>query len=167
MITEIIRSLYQYNHWANARILATAAHLSPQQLTEPRGASFDSIHNTLVHIMSAQWIWLLRWKGTSPRAMLDPRAFLDLAAISANWDDIERDTHEFIVTVGENDLVRIVRYVNTQGEEWAYLLWQQMIHQVNHATQHRSEVAMILTEFGYSPGWLDLLYFYDQQGTHK
>ena len=50
---------------------------------------------------------------------------------------------------------------NTKGERWAYPLWQQMIHQVNHATQHRSEAAMMLTKLGHSPGWLDLLYFVD------
>jgi len=36
-----------------------------------------------------------------------------------------------------------------------------MVHQVNHGTQHRSEVAMILTRCGYSPGWLDFLYYMD------
>lgn len=36
-----------------------------------------------------------------------------------------------------------------------------MIHPVNHATQHRSEAAAVLTQFGYSPGDLDLLLFID------
>jgi uncharacterized damage-inducible protein DinB len=36
-----------------------------------------------------------------------------------------------------------------------------MMHQVNHATQHRSEAAVMLTQFGHSPGWLDLLYYID------
>jgi uncharacterized damage-inducible protein DinB len=37
-----------------------------------------------------------------------------------------------------------------------------MVHQVNHATQHRSEAAVMPTQFGYSPGWLDFLYFIDR-----
>ncbi len=43
----------------------------------------------------------------------------------------------------------------------AYPLWQMMLHQVNHATQHRSEVAVIWTQFGHSPGALDLLHDLD------
>ena len=47
--------------------------------------------------------------------------------------------------LGEPDLARVVSYVNFQGETWAYPLWQQLLHQVNHATQHRSEAALLLT----------------------
>ena len=59
----------------------------------------------------------------------------------------------------------MVAYTNMQGERWAYPLWQQMIHQVNHATQHRSEAAMMLTKLDCSPGGLDLLYFVDVEAA--
>jgi uncharacterized damage-inducible protein DinB len=36
-----------------------------------------------------------------------------------------------------------------------------MVHVANHGTQHRSEVAAMLTAFGRSPGDLDALYFFD------
>jgi uncharacterized damage-inducible protein DinB len=60
----------------------------------------------------------------------------------------------------------VVSYVNFQGETWAYPLWQQMLHQANHATQHHSELAMLLTQLGHSPGWLDFLLFLDERGDH-
>jgi uncharacterized damage-inducible protein DinB len=41
------------------------------------------------------------------------------------------------------------------------------LHQVNHATQHRSEAALLLTRFGYSPGWLDLLVYVDEQSSDQ
>jgi uncharacterized damage-inducible protein DinB len=51
--------------------------------------------------------------------------------------------------------------VNNAGEPNAYPLWQLLTHQVTHAQQHRSEIAIALTEFGYSPGWLDFLIYID------
>ena len=36
-----------------------------------------------------------------------------------------------------------------------------MVHQVNHATQHRSETALLLTQAGHSPGDLDFLRYFD------
>jgi uncharacterized damage-inducible protein DinB len=49
-----------------------------------------------------------------------------------------------------------VHYMNTSGRPFDDPLWQLIVHQVNHATQHHSESAVLLT-FNYSPGtWLIL-----------
>ncbi|HYU21327.1 MAG TPA: DinB family protein [Chloroflexota bacterium] len=49
------------------------------------------------------------------------------------------------------------------GAEFRLPLWQMMLHVANHGTQHRSEVAALLTGFGQSPGDLDLLvYLWDR-----
>ena len=161
MFTTVIRDLYDYNAWANARILDTAAQLTPEQLVAPGGASFDSVRDTLVHTMNAQWLYLERWQGRSPRAWPEPATYPDLAAIRGRWNEIERDTQAFVAALDDARLAAVVEYTNMQGEPWAYPLWQQMIHQVNHATQHRSETGVLLTQHGHSPGWLDLLYFVD------
>jgi uncharacterized damage-inducible protein DinB len=161
MIADYIRTLYAYNAWANTRILDTAAQLSAGQLVAKAGASFDSIHDTLVHTLGGQWIWLSRWQGTSPRATLNAADFPDLPAIRVRWEQVERDTQAFVAGLDEATLGRVVEYVNTAGKPYAYPLWQMMAHQVNHATQHRSEIAMILTQFGHSPGELDLLRYFD------
>src|SRR5258707_11249334 len=160
VIGEVIRSLYRYNDWANRRILDTSARVTPAQLLEG-GASLDSLRDTLVHTMGAQWVYLERWHGRAPRAYLAAGNFPDLAAIRARWETVERDTQGFVAGLTDADLGRVVAYTNMQGERWAYPLWQQMIHQVNHATQHRSEAAVMLTKLGCSPGGLDLLYFVD------
>ena len=157
--------MYRYNAWANARVLEAAAKLTPQQLVEPRGASFDSVRDTLVHTLGAQWLYLERWNGRSPKAMPEAAAFPDLASIRTRWTDVERDTAAFVARLDDAKAVAPIEYTNFQGERWTSPLWQQMLHQVNHATQHRSEAAMILTAFGHSPGWLDFLYFIDLEGS--
>ncbi|HWM76744.1 MAG TPA: DinB family protein, partial [Methylomirabilota bacterium] len=131
MSTEYIRTLYQYSAWANGRILDTAAGLAPGQLTEGAGASHGSVRDTLVHTMSAQWIWLQRWKGVSPRAMLRAGDFPDLDAIRTHWAALERETRDFVEGLGEAQLARVISYTNARGQEWTYPLWQMLIHQVN------------------------------------
>jgi len=171
MLTEVVRSLYRYNRWANAQVLRAAAKLTPAQLHDTgrvegkSGASFDSLHDTLVHTLAAQWLYLERWHGRSPRAMPEPAQFAGLAAIRARWDEIERETQAFLGTLDDARLGETIAYTNFEGVRWAYPLWQQMVHQVNHATQHRSEAAMLLTSAGHSPGGLDYLYFADLEAA--
>jgi uncharacterized damage-inducible protein DinB len=104
MIVEFIHKLYQYNNWANMRVLDMAAQLSPDQLHAQAGASFDSAHATLVHILSAQWLWLMRWQGHSPLAMLDAQAFPDLNSLRTRWEQVERETRDFVEACTETDL---------------------------------------------------------------
>lgn len=162
MLFDVIRSLYQYNDWANHRILIATSKLSPEQFLASAGSSFPSVRDTLVHIMGGEWIWLSRWKGTSPSVMLNATGFPSLPSIQTSWAAIEADTRHFIDQLNPSQLTDVVSYINTSGKKWAYPLWQQMIHQVNHATQHRSEVAAMLTFLGYSPGDLDYLVFQDE-----
>jgi uncharacterized damage-inducible protein DinB len=165
VIIELIRSLYAYSAWANGRILDTAAGLDHAHFVAATGPAGESIRDTLAHTLGAQWLYLERWQGRSPRSMPAPGDFPDLAAVRARWEEIERATAAFVAGLTEARLAEVVAYTNFQGERWAYSLWQQMTHQVNHATQHRSEAALMLTQAGHSPGWLDLLYFVDLQAA--
>lgn len=161
MLLNVIRSLYHYNAWANHHVLTAASGLAPEQFLEQASSSYSSIRDILVHTMSGEWIWLSRWKGVSPSTMFDASNFPSLETIQIRWEGIEVETREFIERLDPSGLAGVVSYINTRGEKWAYPLWQLMIHQVNHATQHRSEVAAILTHFSCSPGDLDYLVYQD------
>jgi uncharacterized damage-inducible protein DinB len=161
MKTDLIRTFYEYNTWANERILTTAARLTNEQFVAPGSASFSSVRDTLVHTMWAQWNWLLRWRGEPNAPRFEPAEYADVAAVRARWDAIDSETHAFVARTDDAALDGICRYVNSQNEPMAYPLWQQMLHQVNHGTQHRSEVAVILTEYGHSPGWMDFIVYLD------
>jgi len=159
MHLEYLRLLYGYNAWANNRILDAAAPLTPEQLGTPGIASFGSIHDTLVHTMSAQWNWLERWRGHEARLLANPADYPDLAAIRARWATVEGETQTFVASLDGEMPARIVTWTNSRGQISSKPLWQLMLHVVNHGTQHRSEVAAMLTQFGHSPGWMDLTVF--------
>jgi uncharacterized damage-inducible protein DinB len=159
MLTAI-RTMYAYSAWANARVLDTAAMVPRAQFVPDRGCG--SVRDTLVHIAAAQWLWLQRWQGESPAGLWDPEEFADVESLRSRWAAVEADTARFVARLQGPDLERVVSYVNLQGQTWEYPLWQQLLHQANHATQHRSEAALQLTCLGYSPGWLDLLVYVDE-----
>ena len=162
---EWIRFLYGYNHWANQRILAQTAQLSNDDWLRPRSPLNESVRDTLVHTLSAQWVWLSRWQQREAHMIRDLTPFTTVDALRTRWDEVEGETQAFVAALDEHRLADVITYVNSRGERGAYPLWQLMAHQVNHATQHRSEVALALTEAGQSPGDRDMRVYFDLHPT--
>jgi uncharacterized damage-inducible protein DinB len=160
---ELIQQYYRYNTWANHRILDTVARLTAEQYMMQCDVSFGSVHAILVHTLEVQWLWLSRWKGTSPTSLAGPDTYLNLEAVRARWEFTEKDTKTFVANCTEESLHQPIPYTNMKGEGFAYPLWQMMQHQANHATQHRSEIAFITSQWGISPGAMDFLYFVDRE----
>jgi uncharacterized damage-inducible protein DinB len=158
---EIISNLQQHNHWANKRIMDCCEKLSQDQYLGHSLGNFGSVHATLVHIIAVQWLWLQRWQEKSPTSFFEAKEFVGLLEVRARWQEIEADTKQFLNHCTDEILQEKRTYFNFKGQPWTYPLWQMMIHQCNHATQHRSEIAILLTEWDCSPGMLDFLYFMD------
>ena len=117
--------------------------------------------------MWAQWIWLERCRGASPTALWQPGEFPYVATLTARWREVDAVTHGFLDALTEDDLERVIAYQNVAGETWRYPVWQALLHQANHAQQHRSEAALLLTRAGSSPGSLDLLVFEDERQADR
>jgi uncharacterized damage-inducible protein DinB len=160
-VLEAIRTLYAYSSWANQRILDTAERLKLQQFIAPNDGN-GSVREILVHAAWAQWVWLERCQGNSPRERWNPGDFAYVATLRDRWAGVETATQDYLSGLREADLDRTITYVNFQGQTWSYPLWQALVHQVNHATQHRSEAALLMTRLGCSPGDLDLLVYEDE-----
>lgn len=159
MLIDYLQTLYNYNYWANEHILRTAEQVSVAQLDTLTQNDRGSLRGTLVHILGAEWVWRSRWEGVSPTELLNEKDFPTLEALRTRWREEEQQMRAFLATLQEEGLTRIVQYKNTRGQAFAAPLWLLMAHLITHGTQHRSEVAMILTELGHSPGELDLLEF--------
>jgi len=159
---ERIRSLYEFNRWANAQVLNAVSVLEPEEWTRNLRNSFPSVRDTLVHILWAEWIWLTRWKGVSPKLIFDPAEFPTVTALRTRWSDVEREQAEFIAGLSEASLRTVIEYVNTKGESFAYPLWQMLQHVVNHSTYHRGQITMMLRQLGATPVATDFLVFYDE-----
>jgi uncharacterized damage-inducible protein DinB len=159
MNKQDILILYKYNQWANAKILNAAANVTQEQYLAPASFPHGSLRGTLVHALFAEWIWRNRWEGTSPTHRLKPEDFPTIESLQARWLEEERQLMAFAEGLTDEKLNNTFTYKNTSGKPFTKILWQAMAHLVNHGTQHRTEAAAILTDFGHSPGDIDLIYF--------
>ena len=159
MNKQDILTLYQYNRWANAKILNNASNLPQEQFLAPASFPHGGLRSTLVHALFAEWIWRQRWEGTSPTGRFKPEEFPTFASLQTRWLEEERHLMSFVNNVTDDQLNSTFRYTDTKGRPFTRVLWHAMAHVVNHGTQHRSEAAAMLTEFGCSPGDIDFIYF--------
>lgn len=162
MNRQDILTLYQYNRWANAKILSAAATVTNAQFLADASFPHGGLRGTLTHILFAQWIWRNRWEGSSPTYRIQPDEFPSFDAFHARWLHEEALLMAFVENVTDEKLNHLLSYKNTRGEPRQQVLWKMMAHVLNHGTQHRAEAAALLTDFGCSPGDVDMIYFLDE-----
>jgi uncharacterized damage-inducible protein DinB len=163
---EAIRELYRYNHWANDRVLEAVSNLTHEEFAKNLGSSHPSVRDTLVHIVWAEWIWLQRWKGSSPQIVFQGANFSDQDALRARWLELDVEQRAFIETLTTDRLLSLVQYINLQGQTWRYPLWRQMYHVVNHSSYHRGQLTTMLRQLGARPVSTDFLVFHDEMEAH-
>ena len=158
-----IRRLYEYDRWANSRMLGAASKIGTEQFLKDLGSSHRSIRDTLVHILSAQRTWLSRWKGISPRNMLDPLQFASVEALRIQAMELEKELGAFLDSLTDEGLKGVVEYKTLDGKTFAHPLWEQMAHLINHSTYHRGQVTTMLRQLGAEPVATDLIVFLREQ----
>jgi|SRR5579864_3459742 len=158
-----IRELYAYNSWADQRVLEASARLAGDLFLRPMGNSFSSVRDTLAHILAGEWIWLERWNGRFPATMLDPADFPSVESLRSRWQTVARDFQSFVKALTAEQLGKDRAYLNRAGERYSYLLWQQMVHVVNHSSYHRGQVTTLLRQLGAEAVSTDFLVYYDEK----
>jgi uncharacterized damage-inducible protein DinB len=149
--------LFAYNKWANDRMLGSLQPLTTEQLAQALGMSFPSVSATAAHIAAAEWIWLSRWKGTSPSAMPDWATAPSLPAVTARFAALEDERTVFLRGLSDADLTRPLTYTLLSGASDTQPLVVLFQHVVNHGTYHRGQIAGMLRQLGATPAPTDLI----------
>lgn len=152
MSVAMVRDLYDYHRWANRKLYDFAAGLGEATCAREVGPQFSypRVTRMFAHLYGADWVWLSRWKGTSPTAVPGDE-LTTLAVVRAKWDALEAEQQAFVDGLGDADLARTVHFKNTEGKALHAPLGQLLQHVANHATHHRSEIATMVTMLSGSP----------------
>ena len=167
MNMQDVRDLYDYNYWANRRILRMAEQVTSEQFIAPSSHSYGSLQGTLVHTLGAEWSWRLLLEGQGVQPELQAADFPTVAAVQQRWQEEERAMRGYLGGLRDEDLTGIVSYRGDTGILRERLVWHCLFHfhVVNHGMQHRSEAAL-LTGYGQSPGEIDFTVFLNERTAH-
>jgi uncharacterized damage-inducible protein DinB len=153
-----IELLYQYDRWANNRVITSVAALSAEQFTRDLGGSYPSVRDTLLHIIAAEWIWQQYWKlpvvttatSTELRAQRDelfrPDKYSDLDSVRSKWTEVEKFQIAFVHGTNDESLNTMVSFRSMQ-----VTLAQMMQHMANHSTYHRGQISLMMRQLKAEP----------------
>jgi uncharacterized damage-inducible protein DinB len=167
MNRQDIVTLYDYNAWANARVLRAVEPLAPDAFLRDLKNSFPSVRDTLVHILGAEWIWLRRWHGESPSQILAAADFPTLGSLKERYAVVEKERRAFLEGLSEERLAEPFHYKDIAGKTHTLLRVQSLQHVVNHGTYHRGQVTTMLRQLGTTPVSTDMSRFYLDRADGK
>jgi len=178
MKIDEIKLLYDYNDWADGRILAACASVSPKQYTAPTsfGTGHSGLRATMVHMLDNIWQWRITLQGYYKDPLADDAAydatelhedaFPTFAALQQRWMIEQWEMRAYLDTLTEEKLNGMIRYVIPNAVR-EHVVWHILLDVINHATQHRSEAAALLTSYDQSPGDFDFTMFLNERAQAK
>lgn len=158
---EMMRSLFEYNEWANERILDAASKVSDEERRRKSDVSPLGVDETLAHLVGTQIFWLREWREPGSFTEEWFRGLDSFEGVRRGFATSHRETAEFLAGLWDGDMERIV----TPPEWWGdtpgvrFPLWHIMIQVIQHSQQHRSEIAQAISGARSSPADLDYIDF--------
>jgi uncharacterized damage-inducible protein DinB len=148
-----------YNAWANRRLYDAAAQLGDADYRADRGVFFRSMHGTLNHLLTADWVWMHRFTGQGPAPeRLDTINHEQLADLRAAREAEDRRIAQYIESLDDTTLAGSIRYRRiSTPDEFVQPLMPALDHFFNHQTHHRGQAHSVLCSFGRRDLVLDLL----------
>ena len=160
-----LQTLYDFNAWANQRILAAAAAVSAEQLeaAPTPHPGYGSLRSVLIHTLDTEYGWrmLCQYQQFTPE--LTEAEYPTVEVIAGRWREEDDATRAYLDTLDDDDLDGVIRLTSSNGATRERVLWHCLYHILNHSAQHRSEAAALLTAYDASPGDMDFLAFVSER----
>lgn len=158
MNADAFRRYYDYHFAENRKTMLYIDSLSQEQFTQPVDYSLGSVRNQIVHLINVDAAWFGDLRGSEIPDLLDADHADDPNAIRAYLDSVEQQMRDYLSNLWDEMLFE----KPLQGEDKDLVLWQVLLHVVNHGTDHRAQILRALSDLGVKTGPQDyIFYVYD------
>jgi uncharacterized damage-inducible protein DinB len=150
---DLLVEFFRHNAMMNRRLMEACRQLSPEQLGGTATGTYGTIGATLVHIANAQEGYAARLLDIERPERLQEDPFPGFEALAERFAHGDGQLEEAAAKAGQD------RKVQVTGDDPPGTWWMPvslfMLQAVNHGTEHRSQVATILTQLGVQPPEMD------------
>ena len=152
-----LRSLLEYNAWANAELYARTRALPPEEVTKQRKTGLQSIFVSLNHLLAVDRMWLAHMQGRAHgipvlRAVLHE----DFASLWAGRQEMERTLLDYLDSLGGDELEEVVDYTLIGGNTGSLSRAMCFTHLAIHGSYHRGWIADMFGQAEAQPALLDI-----------
>lgn len=144
---ELIKRLFAYDAWANARALGAL-----------KGAQSQAAVASLAHLLVSEKIWLMRLGGEDTSAV-NKSPELSHAECEGLAEEMRAGYGSYINSLSEGDLASALTYRDFRGTEFHTPVGEILTHVAMHGTYHRGQVAKALRAEGHAPADTDFITF--------
>ncbi len=156
--TDTLTTLFSHNLWANLRLLERCAELTSEQLDATISGAFGSIRHTLEHIVNSEQSYFSRISTGQPRPHAEDAPPMTIAEMVESARTTGLGLIEWAPRVQAGDTVEL-DWEGTPRDVPKSIILTQVI---NHATEHRAQVMVIMTQLGIEPPDLQGWQYFDE-----
>lgn len=162
MNANAFRHLYGYHFAENHKLWSCVTQLSFEQFTQPVNYSRGSVRDQVVHLMDVDEVWFSELRGVEPPEPLPSPAGDDRTTIRAHWDQVEQMMRGYLAEL--RDEMLFTKPIKEPEEDQNLIVWQVLLHVVNHGTDHRAQILRLLNDLGVKTTSQDyIFYVHDHQ----
>jgi uncharacterized damage-inducible protein DinB len=161
MNADAFRYLYNYHFTENRRIWDNCVTpLSSEQFTRNVAYSHGSVRDQIIHLVDVDELWFSELRGIQPSEPFPAASFDDRENIRTKWDSAEQSMRDYLAQLRDDMLFD--KPIEEPEEDKGLIVWQVLLHVVNHGTDHRAQLLRLVHDLGVNTTSQDFIfYIYD------
>lgn len=158
MNANAFRHFYDYHFAQNRKIWDRyVTQLPLEQFTQAAAYSHGSVRDQIVHLISCDDTWFSELRDVEPAEPLPPAHADDRQDIREHWDKVEQHMRDYLAEL--RDAMLFEKPIVDPEEDKDLIVWQVLLHVVNHGTDHRAQLLRQLNDLGVNTEYQDYIFY--------